>query len=145
MLCFDTQKISERVSWFCCKCYACIHSKFLSSTQPVAHKYASLKTKMKTSSAFVIQSLPDNQSSASEVFLDIFNNASICLLKTIEAMQFLKGTKEKGRNQTGSLHYLLPKIAQQKVWAFGFRQRITPTSTKFFPPSRSHNKYHHMV
>jgi hypothetical protein len=70
---------------------------------------------MKTSSALVIQSLPDNQSSASEVFLDIFNNASIRLLKTIEAMQFLKGTKEKGRNQTGSLHYLLPKIAQQKV------------------------------
>jgi hypothetical protein len=70
---------------------------------------------MKTSSALVIQSLPDNQSSASAVFLDIFNNASICLLKTIKAMQFLKGTEEKGRNQTGTLHYLLPKIAQQKV------------------------------
>ncbi len=61
------------------------------------------------------------------------------------ATQFLKGTEEKGRNQSGGLHYLLPKIAQQKVWAFRFRQRITPTSTKFFPPSRSRNKYHHMV
>jgi hypothetical protein len=55
------------------------------------------------------------QNNASVVFLDIFKNASICLLKTIEAMQFLKATEEKGRNQTGSLHYLLPKIAQQKV------------------------------
>jgi hypothetical protein len=55
------------------------------------------------------------QNNASAVFLDIFNTASICLLKTIEATQFLKGTEEKGRNQTGSLHYLLLKIAQQKV------------------------------
>jgi len=52
----------------------------------------------------------------------------------------------EGNKREGEESDREPTLSSAKdCTAFGFRQRITPTSTKFFPPSRSHNKYHHMV